>query len=160
MRIAVGNDHAGLRLKQDVLEFLKQLGHQVADMGIAGTEPVDYPDFAREVCVAVTGGQADLGILICGTGLGMAIAANKVPGIRAVTCTDTFTARCSREHNDANVLCLGERVIGSGVARDIVATWLSAGFLGGRHQRRVDKIAQIEKEHLLGQHVPGGKGNA
>jgi ribose 5-phosphate isomerase B len=160
LRIAIGSDHAGFRLKQDVLEFAKELGHEVSDKGTTGTDSVDYPDFARDVCAAITGGQADLGILVCGTGLGMAIAANKVPGIRAVTCSDTFSARCSREHNDANVLCMGERVIGAGVARDVVAAWLAASFLGGRHQRRVDKIAQIERERLLGQHASGGKGNA
>ncbi len=160
MRIAIGSDHAGFHLKQDVLEFVKELGHEVADKGAAGTDSVDYPDFARYVCAALIDGEADLGILVCGTGLGMAIAANKVPGIRAVTCSDTFSARCSREHNDANVLCLGERVIGAGVARDIVAAWLATAFLGGRHQRRVDKIHQIEKEQLMGRRAPGGEENA
>lgn len=147
-------------MKQDIAEFLKELGHEVEDMGAPSADPVDYPDYAREVSFAVKGGRADLGVLVCGTGLGMAIAANKVPGIRAVTCTDTFSARCSREHNDANVLCLGERVIGPGLAREIVAAWLSASFLGGRHQRRVDKITQIEREGLQGQRLPGGMENA
>lgn len=159
MRIAMGSDHAGFDLKRKIVAFLRELGHQVEDMGTTGTEPADYPDYAREVCAAVKAGLADLGVLVCGTGLGMAIAANKVPGIRAVACTDAFSARCSREHNDANVLCLGERVVGDGVARDIVATWLSAGFLGGRHQRRVDKIAEIEKECLTGWKAPEGGGH-
>lgn len=157
MKIALGSDHAGYRLKQDVLDLLKELGHHADDMGTFGPESVDYPDFAHKVCLAVSEGQCDLGILVCGTGLGMAIAANKVPGIRAVTCSDTFSARCSREHNNANVLCLGERVIGPGVAGDIVSTWLSAGFLGGRHERRVAKIAGLEQECLLGQRASGGK---
>ena len=160
MKIAVGSDHAGFHLKQDICGFLKELGHEVLDMGAPGTDPVDYPDYAREVSIAVKEGRADLGLLVCGTGLGMAIAANKVPGIRAVTCTDTFSARCAREHNDANVLCLGERVVGPGLAKDIVAAWLTASFLGGRHQRRVDKIVQIEKEALKGQGPSGGMGNA
>ncbi len=147
MRIAAGSDHAGYHLKQEVIAWLGELGHQALDMGAVSSESVDYPDFAERVCEAVAGGQADLGILVCGTGLGMAITANKVPGIRAVTCTDTFSARCSREHNDANVLCLGERVTGPGLARDVVESWLSASFQGGRHQRRVDKIADIERKY-------------
>lgn len=148
MRLAVGSDHAGYRLKQDVLDWLKEMGHEATDMGTASPQSVDYPDFARAVCEAVAAGEASLGILVCGTGLGMAIAANKVRGIRAVTCSDTFSARCSREHNDANVLCLGERVVGPGVARDIVETWLGAAFAGGRHQRRVDKISDIERKYI------------
>ena len=160
MKIAIGSDHAGYRLKQELAGYLGELAPEVLDMGVAGEEPVDYPDFALAVALAVARGQADLGILVCGTGLGMAIAANKVPGIRAVTCSDTFSARCSREHNDANVLCIGARVVGSGVAKDIVATWLSAGFLGGRHERRVAKIADIEKQYLSGKHVLGGTDNA
>jgi ribose 5-phosphate isomerase B len=155
LKIAVGSDHAGYRLKQEVLDLLRELGHEAVDMGAAAEDSVDYPDFALEVSLAVTKGEAGLGILVCGTGLGMAIAANKVPGIRAVTCSDTFSARCSREHNDANVLCVGARVIGSGLARDVVTTWLSARFLGGRHERRVAKIAEIEKEYLSGKRAGG-----
>ena len=159
MKIAVGSDHAGFHLKEDISACLKELGHEVLDVGTRSADPVDYPDYAREVSLAVREGRVDLGLLVCGTGLGMAIAANKVPGIRAVTCTDTFSARCAREHNDANVLCLGERVVGPGLARDIVAAWLSASFLGGRHQRRVEKIAQIEKESLQGGCLSGGMGS-
>ncbi|MGE5579828.1 MAG: ribose 5-phosphate isomerase B [Bacillota bacterium] len=147
MKIAVGSDHAGFRLKQEVLSWLSELGHEASDFGTMSGDSVDYPDFALMVCEAVAGRKADFGILVCGTGLGMAIGANKVPGIRAVTCSDSFSARCSREHNDANVLCLGERVIGSGVARDIVETWLAASFQGGRHTRRVDKISGIERKY-------------
>lgn len=158
MRIAVGGDHAGYRLKQEVVSWLGELGHEALDMGTVSSGPVDYPDFAERVCEDVAGGQSDLGILVCGTGLGMAIAANKVPGIRAVTCTDAFSARCSREHNDANVLCLGERVTGSGVARDVVESWLSASFQGGRHQRRVDKISEMERKYT--RKLSGGTRNA
>ena len=107
MKIAVGSDHAGYRLKGEVAALIQELGHEVSDLGTHSEESVDYPDFAVKVARAVTGGEADLGILVCGTGLGMAIAANKVKGIRAVTCGDTFSARASREHNDANVLCIG-----------------------------------------------------
>lgn len=144
MRIAVGSDHAGYRLKCQVADYVRQLGHEVLDFGTHSEDSVDYPDFALEVTGAVTRGEADLGILVCGTGLGMAIAANKVKGIRAVTCSDTYSARSAREHNDANVLCLGARVIGSGLALDIVKAWLEAEFQGGRHARRVQKIADIE----------------
>jgi len=158
MKIVVGSDHAGYRLKQEVVSWLKELGHEAADMGTMSSESVDYPDFALKVCESVTGAQADLGILVCGTGLGMAITANKVSGIRAVTCGDVFSARCSREHNDANVLCLGERVVGPGVARDVVEAWLGATFAGGRHQRRVDKISDIERKYTS--QSSGGTRNA
>ncbi len=147
MKIAVGSDHAGFRLKQEVVSWLGEMGHEVEDFGTTSADSVDYPDFALLACEAVAGGKADLGILVCGTGLGMAITANKVPGVRAVTCSDTFSARCSREHNDANVLCLGERVIGFGVARDIIETWLAASFAGGRHVKRVGKISEIERKY-------------
>jgi ribose 5-phosphate isomerase B len=144
MKIAVGSDHAGYRLKGEVAALIQELGHEVSDLGTHSEESVDYPDFAVKVARAVTGGEADLGILVCGTGLGMAIAANKVKGIRAVTCGDTFSARASREHNDANVLCIGARVTGGGLALEIVKTWLESEFQGGRHARRVQKIADIE----------------
>jgi len=147
VKIAVGSDHSGFRLKQEVLSWLSEMGHEALDFGTASADSVDYPDYALSACEAVASGKAGLGILVCGTGLGMAITANKVPGIRAVTCSDTFSARCSREHNDANVLCLGERVIGFGVARDIVETWLASSFAAGRHVRRVDKIAAIERKY-------------
>ena len=144
MKIAVGSDHAGYRLKGEVAALIQEAGHEVSDLGTHSEESVDYPDFAVKVARAVTGGEADLGILVCGTGLGMAIAANKVKGIRAVTCGDTFSARASREHNDANVLCIGARVTGGGLALEIVKTWLESEFQGGRHARRVQKIADIE----------------
>ncbi|HHT85227.1 MAG: ribose 5-phosphate isomerase B [Bacillota bacterium] len=144
MKIAVGSDHAGYRLKGEVAALIQELGHEVSDLGTHSEESVDYPDFAVKVARAVTGGEADLGILVCGTGLGMAIAANKVKGIRAVTCGDTFSARASREHNDANVLCIGARVTGGGLALEIVKTWSESEFQGGRHARRVQKIADIE----------------
>lgn len=147
MKIAIGSDHAGFRLKEEIKGLIEDLGHDVLDLGTTGEDSVDYPDFARAVSQAVSAGEAGLGVLICGTGLGMAIAANKIPGIRAVTCSDTFSARMSREHNDANVLCIGARVIGGGLAREVVAQWLSADFQGGRHGRRVGKISDIETEY-------------
>jgi ribose 5-phosphate isomerase B len=144
MKIAIGCDHAGYRLKGEVLGLVENLGHQAADFGTDSEASVDYPDFAAKVARAVSQRNADLGILVCGTGLGMAIAANKVRGVRAVTCGDTFSARASREHNNANVLCLGARVTGGGLALDIVRTWLEAEFQGGRHERRVSKIMDLE----------------
>ena len=144
MKIALASDHAGFSLKEETAHFLKGLGYQVLDFGTHNEESVDYPDFAHKVAVAVSLGQACLGILICGTGLGMAITANKVKGIRAVTCTDTFSARASRNHNNANVLCLGARVTGGGLALDIVKVWLESEFEAGRHERRLSKIMQIE----------------
>ncbi|MGI6163471.1 MAG: ribose 5-phosphate isomerase B [Bacillota bacterium] len=144
MKIAIGCDHAGYRLKGEVLGLVENLGHQAVDFGTDSEVSVDYPDFAAKVARAVSQRNADLGILVCGTGLGMAIAANKVRGVRAVTCGDTFSARASREHNNANVLCLGARVTGGGLALDIVRTWLEAEFQGGRHERRVSKIMDLE----------------
>ena len=144
MKIAIGCDHAGYRLKGEVLGLVENLGHQAVDFGTDSEASVDYPDFAAKVARAVSQRNADLGILVCGTGLGMAIAANKVRGVRAVTCGDTFSARASREHNNANVLCLGARVTGGGLALDIVRTWLEAEFQGGRHERRVSKIMDLE----------------
>ncbi len=144
MKIAIGSDHAGYRLKGEVAALAKKLGNDVLDLGTHSEESVDYPDFAVKVAQAVSRGEAGLGILVCGTGLGMAIAANKVRGIRAVTCGDTFSARASRQHNDANVLCVGARVTGGGLALDIVRVWLESEFQGGRHQRRVSKITEIE----------------
>ena len=144
MKIAIGCDHAGYRLKGEVLVLVENLGHQAVDFGTDSEVSVDYPDFAAKVARAVSQRNADLGILVCGTGLGMAIAANKVRGVRAVTCGDTFSARASREHNNANVLCLGARVTGGGLALDIVRTWLEAEFQGGRHERRVSKIMDLE----------------
>lgn len=148
MKIAFGSDHAGFRLKQEIMNEVAKMGHELLDFGTVNEDSVDYPDYAMAVAEAVSSGRADLGILVCGTGLGMAIAANKVPGVRAVTCSDTFSARASREHNNANVLCLGARVLGAGLAKEIVSVWLSSSFQGGRHQKRVDKILEMERRYL------------
>jgi len=142
--IALGNDHAGVQLKSAVAEFLTSRNLPYTNFGTDDESSVDYPDFAQAIGEAISKGQADRGILICGTGIGISISANKMPGIRAALCGDTFSARMSREHNDANVLCLGARVIGTGLALDIVAAWLDTPFGGGRHQRRVDKIGALE----------------
>lgn len=146
--IAIGSDHAGYLLKADIIKFLKDKGYEVKDFGTNGPESVDYPDFGRAVAEAVAGGECEKGILICGTGIGISIAANKVPGIRAALCTDSFMAKMCRQHNDANIIAIGERVVGPGVALDIVETWLDTEFLGGRHQNRVNKITDIEKKYL------------
>jgi len=146
MKLAIGCDHGGWELKQEILAFLKNIANiQVADFGPAGKDSVDYPDFGAKVSEAVSKGTMDRGILICGTGIGMSIVANRFPGVRAALCHDHFTAQMSREHNDANVLVMGERVIGKGVAMEIVKTWLDTEFAGGRHQKRLDKITSIEK---------------
>ena len=145
--IAIGSDHAGYKLKAEIVKFLDEKGYQVKDLGTCDGSSVDYPDYGLAVAEAVKSGECENGIIICGTGIGISIAANKVPGIRAALCTDSFMARASREHNDANVLALGERVIGPGVAMDIVDTWLKTEFQGGRHGGRLDKISSIEKKY-------------
>jgi len=137
MRIAFGCDHAALDLKQEIMEFVESLGHSTKDCGAFNTERVNYPEYAQKTAQAVLDKECDLAILVCGTGVGMSIAANKIRGIRAVVCSEPYSAKLSREHNDANVLCLGARVIGSELARMIVETWLSAEFEGGRHAERV-----------------------
>jgi ribose 5-phosphate isomerase B len=144
MRFSIGSDHAGYTLKLVLAQRLEELGHQVDDIGTHTTASCDYADFAAQVARAVAGGQADQGLLICGTGVGMSIAANKIAGVRAAVVSDTFSARSTRQHNDANVLCLGERVVGHGLALDILDAWLGASFEGGRHQRRIDKITALE----------------
>ena len=138
MKVAIGSDHGGFSLKEVILSLLKELGHEIMDVGCYDQESVDYPGFADLVCKKVGKAEADMGILICGTGIGMSMAANKHKGIRAALCSEQYTACMSREHNDANVLCLGERVTGPGVAEEIVRTWLSTPFGGGRHQRRIE----------------------
>ncbi len=138
MRVAIGCDHGGLDLKRQVVLQLNQEQIQVLDMGCDSNDSVDYPLFARAVCDAVLNGEADFGILVCGTGIGMSMAANRIKGIRAALCHELFTARMSREHNDANVLCLGARVIGPGLALETVKTWLRTEFAGGRHLRRIE----------------------
>lgn len=142
--IAIAADHAGFVLKGELVAELGKLGHMVNDLGPADLSSVDYPDFAVRVTDAVTGGRAELGVLICGTGTGMAITANKVHGVRAALCRTEFEARMSRQHNDANVLCLGQRVTGTGLAIEILKAFLGATFEGGRHATRVEKIRQVE----------------
>ena len=145
MRIAIGADHAGYALKQHLLRVLETLGHFVDDRGTLNGEPVDYPPICAEVARAVVEGRADRGIVLGGSGQGEQIAANKVHGIRAALCNDLYTARMSREHNDANVLAMGGRIVAPGLADEIVRLWLDTPFEGGRHQRRVDQIMEIEK---------------
>ena len=142
--VALGADHAGFPLKEDLKAWLIGRGYDVVDLGTHSAESVDYPDFAVGVGSAVTAGKADRGILVCGTGIGMAMAANKLPGVRAAACSDAFTARMSREHNDANVLALGARVTSREAAIEIVELWLDTEFAGGRHARRVDKIIALD----------------
>jgi ribose 5-phosphate isomerase B len=142
--IALGCDHAGVRLKGSIAELLTARGVDYRDYGTFDEASCDYPDFAEKVGRAVAAGEAERGILVCGTGVGISIAANKIEGVRAAPCADTFTAHMSREHNDANVLCLGARVVGVGLALDVVSAWLDARFEGGRHQRRIDKIQALE----------------
>jgi len=141
VKIAIGSDHGGFELKQLVMDFLHTMGHEVVNEGCLSTESVDYPDFAAKVCELVRSGQCDRGILICGTGIGMAIAANRYRDIRAALCHESFSAGKSREHNNANVLCLGGRVVGPELALDIVRVWVQTEFAGGRHQRRLDKLS-------------------
>ncbi|MCL4441954.1 MAG: ribose 5-phosphate isomerase B [Firmicutes bacterium] len=144
LKLAVGCDHGGFKLKEEIRKLLQEKGYDFKDFGTFSEESVDYPDIALEVARAVRDGHFDRGILICGTGIGIGIVANKLPGIRAALCHDTFSARASREHNNANILTMGERVIGPGLARDIVNIWLETDFAGGRHARRVQKISDIE----------------
>jgi len=142
--VALGADHAGFPLKEDLKTWLIARGYDVVDLGTQSAESVDYPDFAVAVGGAITAGKADRGVIVCGTGIGMAMAANKVPGVRAAACSDAFTARMSREHNDANVLALGARVTSREAAIEILEIWLGAEFAGGRHARRVQKIIALD----------------
>ncbi len=144
MRIVTGSDHAGFVLKQDLIAFLREQGHEVVDKGTSVKERCDYPDYAAPVADAVAAGDADWGLLVCGTGIGMSMSANKRHGIRAAVVSDAFSARATRLHNDANVLCLGERVVGAGLAREIVSAWLDAEYEGGRHQARIDKMMALQ----------------
>ena len=147
-KITIGSDHAGYELKLKVIEHLKERGIETIDVGTYSTDSCDYPDFAHAVCKNVQDGVTELGILVCGTGIGMSMAANKHKGIRAAACSDTFSARLTRMHNDANVLCFGERVVGMGLACDLVDNFIDAEFEGGKHARRVDMITAIEKEQI------------
>lgn len=146
MKIAIGSDHGGYHLKEELKSVLADLDVEIEDVGCDCTDSVDYSDYALPVASKVASGEVARGILICGTGIGMSISANKVPGIRCAVVTDTFSARMSREHNNANVLALGERVTGPGLAADIVKIWLQTEFAGGRHERRVNKIHDIESK--------------
>ncbi len=142
--IAIGSDHAAFELKENIREFLIESGYKVIDMGTDSSRSVDYPDFGIAVGEAVSRGDCDRGIVICGTGIGISISANKVKGVRAAACSDPYSARLSREHNNANVLALGARIVAPEYARSIVREWLDAKFLGGRHQKRIQKIARYE----------------
>lgn len=146
--IAIGSDHAGLEMKNEVISVLATLGCEYADYGTSSAQSVDYPDFGEKVADAVSIGKADKGILICGTGIGMSIVANKFPNVRAALCNDLFSARMSRLHNDANILVLGGRIIGKDLAKEIVRTWMATPFEGGRHKNRLDKIVLIEGKTL------------
>jgi ribose 5-phosphate isomerase B len=146
MKIAVGSDHAGYTLKEHVKQLLADEGHEVDDLGTHSEEPVDYPSFCAAVARAVVGGHADRGIVMGGSGQGEQLAANKVRGARAALCNDLYTAEFSRRHNDANVLSMGGRVVGFGLADEIVRKWLTTEFEGGRHVRRLEQIAEIERE--------------
>ncbi len=156
MKVAVGSDHGGYRLKEFVKGLLERWGHQVVDMGTHSEESVDYPQFAKAVAEAVVSGRVDRGVLVCGTGIGMSIVANRFPGVRAALCHDTYTARMSRLHNDANVLVLGGRVLGEGVVEEMLKVWLETPFEGGRHKRRLDKLSLLEKEIVGGVHEDMG----
>ncbi|HIQ19741.1 MAG TPA: ribose 5-phosphate isomerase B [Planctomycetes bacterium] len=146
MRIAVGSDHRGYAIRGKLLTLLRGLGHEVIDVGSHTSDPVDYPDIAEKVGRKVTGGEVDRGVLVCGTGLGMSIAANKIPGVRAAACLDDLMAEISRRHNDANVLCLPADLVGQKSIDRIIETWLNTPFEGGRHARRVAKIRALEEK--------------
>lgn len=150
MKIAIGADHAGYRLKDVIVPFLKAQGHEIIDVGCSCADSVDYPDYAVPVCDKVVGGEAERGILICGTGIGMSIAANKTPGIRCALVHDLFSAKATREHNDTNVLAMGERVVGPGLAEEIVRVWLDTPFSAGeRHLARLGKVKALEQQYSL-----------
>lgn len=144
MIIGIGSDHAGFDLKEEMKKFMEENGYEVRDFGTNNKESVDYPDFGRSVGEAVAAGEIDKGVVICGTGIGISISANKVKGVRAALCGDVFSARMSREHNDANVIAMGGRVLGVDLAKEILLTYLKSEFQGGRHEIRVNKIAEIE----------------
>ncbi|MDI6801479.1 MAG: ribose 5-phosphate isomerase B [Thermodesulfovibrionales bacterium] len=146
MLIAIGSDHAGLEMKTEIISLLKQLGHEYIDYGTDSPQSVDYPDFGEKVADAVSTANADRGILICGTGIGMSIVANKFPNIRASLCNELFSAKMSRLHNDANILVLGGRIVGKDLAKEIVCTWMTTPFEKGRHLKRLEKISLIEEK--------------
>lgn len=147
MKIAIGSDHAGFELKEEIRKYLDSKGYEYIDCGVYNTDSADYPVQAKLTCDKIISGECDRGILCCGTGIGISIAANKVKGIRAACCSDYFSAKYTRLHNDANVLCMGNRVIGKGAALELVEVFLTTEFEGGRHQRRVDLITALENEN-------------
>ena len=146
MKITIGSDHGAVELKEEVKKILAEFGAEVKDVGTFGTASVDYPDIAEKVCADVVSGAAERGIVLCGTGLGISIAANKIKGIRCALCGDVYSAKMSREHNNANVLAMGGRVTGFGPAGEIVRAWMTTDFAGGRHERRVNKIMALENK--------------
>jgi ribose 5-phosphate isomerase B len=146
MKIVIGSDHAGFELKEDLRTYLKEQNVEVEDLGVLSEAPVDYPDIGAVVAEKVAQGEFERGILICGSGIGMSVVANRFAGVRAALCHDLYTARMSREHNDANVLVLGGRLTGKGLAREILKIWLESKFQGGNHQRRLEKIQSLEKK--------------
>lgn len=145
MKIAIGNDHAAVELKQEMKEYLESKGHQVVDLGVNSTESCNYPEYGEAVGRVVVAGDVDYGVLICGTGVGISIAANKVKGVRAAVCSEPVTARLVKEHNNANIIAFGARIVGSETAKAILDAYLGAEFLGGRHQTRIDMIHEIEE---------------
>ncbi len=145
MRIAIGNDHAAVELKEQILAYVQELGHDADNYGTDTLESCDYPEYGEKVARAVAEGRADCGILICGTGVGISIAANKVKGIRAAVCSDTATARLTKEHNNANIIAFGARIVGAELAKEIVKAYLDAEFLGGRHEKRLALIDELEE---------------
>ena len=147
MKIAIGNDHAAVNLKKEIMAYVESLGHEVVNFGTDSNEICHYPEYGEKVGMAVATGEYDCGILICGTGVGISIAANKVNGVRAAVCSDTATARLVKEHNNANIIAFGERIVGVELAKDIVKAFLEAEFMGGRHAIRVDMISEIEKRN-------------
>ena len=148
MKIGLGSDHGGYQLKEKIKKHLEEKGIECIDYGTNSEDSVDYPQFGKKVGEAVVSGECDKGIVCCGTGIGISIAANKVKGVRCALCGDTFSAKMTREHNDSNVLALGQRVTGEGLALEIVDTWIKTDFEGGRHQTRIEKISDIEKEYM------------
>lgn len=147
MKIAIGNDHVGFRLKEHIRDYLAAKGYEMVDFGTDSEERCDYPVYGKKVADAVASGECDLGVLICGTGIGISLAANKVKGIRAAVCSEPYSARLSRQHNQANIIAFGARVVGEAVAEMIVDEFLAAEYEGGRHQRRIDMISEIEGEN-------------
>jgi RpiB/LacA/LacB family sugar-phosphate isomerase len=145
-KIAIASDHAGRELKEDLKEYLSELGVEVADLGVDNDDSVDYPDYGVPVAERVCKGEVPKGILICGTGIGMSILANKFSGVRAALVGDVYSTQMAKEHNDANILVIGGRVVGKGLAREMVRVWLNTKFQGGRHQRRLDKITEVERK--------------